>query len=231
MANDIVEVLENIPFNVKREQVMGRLKLRQKSEQIETMVDELIEQTQTVVRPKAIYRVSWVDKKTSDGVEIDGVKFTSRVLRANLDKVERVFPYVATCGRELEEIKVPPGDVLRAYCLDVIKMLALGIAIAFFSETVKRRYALGQTSHMNPGSLEDWPLTQQKQLFSLFGDVEKSIGVRLTESLVMYPLKSTSGIYFTSEIRFESCQLCPREKCIGRRAPYSPELAQKYLGS
>jgi len=230
MDKSTVEVLNYIPFNLKREQVMARLRLRQKSEQVESMVDGLIGQVQPVVRPKAIYRVSWVDNKTPEGVEIDGVKFTSRVLRANLDKVERVFPYVATCGTELEEIRIPAGDVLKTYCLDVIKLLALGTAIAFMSEAVKKRYALGQTSHMNPGSLEDWPLTQQKQLFSLFDHVEGKIGVRLTESLVMYPLKSTSGIYFTSEIRFESCQLCPREKCIGRRAPYSPELAEKYLG-
>ena len=224
------EVLDNIPFNLKREQVMARLRLRQRSEQAESTVDDLIRQVQPVVRPKAIYRVSWVDNKTPEGVAVDGVKFTSRVLRANLNKVERVFPYIATCGTELEEIKIPAADVLKTYCLDVIKLLALGTAIAFMSEVVKKKYALGQTSHMNPGSLEDWPLTQQKQLFSLFDNVEGKIGVRLTERLVMYPLKSTSGIYFTSEIRFESCQLCPRDKCIGRRAPYSPELAKKYLG-
>lgn len=230
MYKSTVEVLDNIPFNLKHEQVIARLWLRQKSGQVENMVEELIGQVQPVVRPKAIYRVSWVDSKTPDGVEIDGAKFTSRVLRANMDKVERVFPYIATCGVELEKIRIPDADVLKTYCLDVIKLLALGTAIAFMSETVKKKYALGQTSHMNPGSLEDWPLTQQKQLFSLFENAEQKIGVRLTESLVMYPLKSSSGIYFTSEIRFESCQLCPREKCIGRRATYSAELAGKYLG-
>jgi len=81
---------------------------------------------------------------------------------------------------------------------------------------------------MNPGSLESWPITQQKELFSLFGNVEELIGVKLTDSCVMFPLKSVSGIYFPTEINFESCQLCPREKCIGRRTPYDPELAKKY---
>jgi hypothetical protein len=81
---------------------------------------------------------------------------------------------------------------------------------------------------MSPGSLADWPITQQEELFSIFGNVEDLIGVKLTESFLMVPLKSVSGIYFPTEIEFVSCQLCPREVCSGRRAPYDPDLAKKY---
>jgi hypothetical protein len=81
---------------------------------------------------------------------------------------------------------------------------------------------------MNPGSLESWPITQQKELFSILGNVEDLIGVKLTERYTMIPVKSVSGICFPTEIKFESCQLCPREKCIGRRAAFNPELARKY---
>jgi len=38
---------------------------------------------------------------------------------------------------------------------------------------------------MNPGSLEDWPLTEQRVLFALLGDPQAAIGVRLTDSLLM----------------------------------------------
>jgi hypothetical protein len=44
----------------------------------------------------------------------------------------------------------------------------------------------------------------------------------------MVPLKSASGIYFPNETEFENCQLCPMEKCIGRRAPYDPDLVKQY---
>ena len=54
------------------------------------------------------------------------------------------------------------------------------------------------------------------------------IGVTLSESFLMIPIKSVSGILFPKEIRFESCQLCPREKCAGRRAPYEESLWQEY---
>ena len=56
----------------------------------------------------------------------------------------------------------------------------------------------------------------------------KIIGVNLTDSFLMIPRKSISGIYFPTEIKFYSCQLCPRERCIGRKAPYDSKLAKNY---
>jgi hypothetical protein len=81
------------------------------------------------------------------------------------------------------------------------------------------------------GAGDDWPITQQMGLFSLFGGrekVEELIGVRLTDTYLMVPIKSVSGLFFPTEVRFESCQICPREHCQGRRAAYSPEMAKKY---
>jgi hypothetical protein len=82
---------------------------------------------------------------------------------------------------------------------------------------------------MSPGRLEDWPLTEQESLFALLGDTEAKIGVRLTGSMLMYPTKSVSGILFSTEERFETCQLCPRKGCPNRKMPYDEGLyACKY---
>jgi hypothetical protein len=78
------------------------------------------------------------------------------------------------------------------------------------------------------GSADIWPITQQKELFSIFGDVESLIGVRLTDTYLMLPIKSVSGVIFQTETTFETCQLCPREACIGRRVEYKPDLVRKY---
>ena len=53
---------------------------------------------------------------------------------------------------------------------------------------------------------------------------ENAIGVCLTDSMLMVPNKSVSGIRFPTEAAFESCQLCPRQGCPGRRAVYDPDL-------
>ena len=223
-----MEILDNIQVELEAERILKYMRFRNKNEQVEEMVRELIEMVQPIVRPKAIYKVAYVDEKNGDRVAIDGVEFTGRLLSINLETVERVFPYVVTSGKELDEINVPSGDVMKSFCLDSIKTSVLRSAANYLNDYLKKRFALGKMSHMNPGSLESWPITQQKELFSLFGDVEGLIGVRLTDGCVMYPLKSVSGIYFPTEISFESCQLCTREKCIGRRSPYSAELAKKY---
>ena len=44
----------------------------------------------------------------------------------------------------------------------------------------------------------------------------------------MIPRKSISGLYFPTEVTFFSCQLCERERCQGRKAPFDEGLKQKY---
>ena len=223
-----MEVVDNIPVDLDQQAVLRQLRLRKRSMSIEKTVQELLELVRPIARPKAVYQVAYVDNKSDNSLRIGGVEFTSRVLRINLDKVERAFPYVATCGTELDQIAVPSNDLMRYYCLDAMKVMILRTARSYLKDYLARTYALGQISAMSPGSLEDWPVTQQEQLFAIFGDVEKLIGVRLTNAFLMLPLKSLSGIYFPTEVTFESCQLCPRAVCSGRRAPYDPGLVEKY---
>jgi hypothetical protein len=79
------------------------------------MLRELIEQARQIARPKALYREAFIDSKGDDTVAIEGVTFTSRMLRANLDRVERVFPFVATCGHEMDTVTLPAGDFLAEF--------------------------------------------------------------------------------------------------------------------
>ncbi len=221
-------ILDHIPVTIDADEVMHQARLSGQGEELEQNVRELVDAACRSVNPKAVYRVCYVENKSEDTVQISDIGFASRVLATNLADVERVFPYVATCGTELDAMAVGGGDMLLRYCADLIKQTALGAALTYLREHLKSTYALGRTAIMNPGSLEDWPITQQQELFSLLGDVAGLIGVRLTESLLMVPTKSVSGIIFPTEVSFESCQLCPREACPGRRASYDPHRAQQY---
>ena len=228
-----MEVLNSIPIELRLEAVIKRMRLRSRSDNILGHIREMLDIARPIAKPKAVFDVAYIENKDGDSMEIGGVEFKSRVLRINLDKVERVFPYVVTCGRELDEIDIPSTDFIKGYFLDQIKETAVVLARQYVEGYLKKRYALGQLSRMAPGAGagDDWPITQQKELFSLFGGrekVEELIGVRLTDSFLMVPIKSVSGIFFPTEIRFESCQICPREQCIGRRAPYDPEVVKKY---
>lgn len=223
-----MELIDNIPVALSVEQVLTILHLDSDGSYAGD-VQKLVSQAQAAARPKAICDVRYIEQRGENNVDIGGVRFTSRVLRINLGEAERVFPYVATCGTEVEDIDVSSDDIMGKFVLDTIKQMILGAALKSVREHIDRKHAPGQMSAMNPGSLEDWQISEQKQLFSLFGDVESLIGVRLTDSFLMLPLKSVSGMYFPTEISFVSCQLCPRERCSGRRARYDEELKKKYL--
>ena len=225
-----IELLDKIPFTLDAERILKTLRLRKPNEHIERTVRELVERAQAVARPKAIYRVARVDCVEPDFVEIEGIRFTSRALSKNLESQNRVFPCIATCGRELETLPIPADDVLQSFCFETIKTWALLAANQYLPVHLKQRFAVEKLSAMNPGEFQDWPITQQRQLFKLFPEAEAMIGVRLNESNVMIPMKSRSGIFFASEVGFVSCQLCTLKKCPGRQAKFSPEKVKEYTG-
>ena len=77
---------------------------------------------------------------------------------------------------------------------------------------------------MSPGSLESWPISQQVPLFELLGEAVAASGVQLTDSMLMIPTKSVSGIIFQTDDTFESCMLCQKDNCPNQRAPYNESL-------
>jgi hypothetical protein len=227
LRGKIMRVLENIPARLDVEDVKRQLRLNAKAGP-SADVGELVELAESLIQPKAVYTVSYIGQRGEDTVEVNGVTFTSRVLRVNLDAVERVFPFIITIGKALENKASSCGDLLRQFYLETMGDMALRTSRRYLEEHLKRHYGLGQLSRMNPGSLEDWPVTEQRPLFSLFGTVEELIGVRLTENMLMIPRKSVSGMFFPTEVMFFSCQLCPRKGCPARKAPYDETLREKY---
>ena len=230
-AGVVSHVLERIPFAPDVPELLRQARVKPGSE----MADELLEQAAVasqLARPKALYLVAYVTDRGEDYVEVEGHRFTSSVLRVNLEQAHRVFPYLATCGWELHQWAEGIADPLLRYWADVLKQLALLQALRALDEHIATVYAPGDTSAMNPGSLPDWPIEQQAVLFALLGAAARAIGVQLTASMLMIPNKSVSGIRFPTTEHFESCQLCPRENCPGRRAPFDSALSStKYAAA
>lgn len=221
-------ILREIPFSINFDQFAESLKVRPGSSQMDRL-KSLLAEAQIVARPKGYYKVAYIQEKRDDRVLVGGITFTSRVLRVNLEKAHRIFPYIATCGEELEKWSKKFADFLDKYLVDAIKEKALRVALDFLYNDLMTRFQPGKISRMNPGSLPDWPLPEQAPLFTLLGEGPSAIGIRLNESFLMTPIKSVSGIWFPTEESFESCRLCPRENCPGRRAAFMPDLyEQKY---
>ena len=225
-----MEILDNLSISIDTDSVMHALNLGERGAPFQTLIQELLDRALPIAKPKILFKVSYIDGRTDDSVSIDGVWFKSGILRKNLEKIERVFPYIVTAGRELDTIAIDNGDVMQKFCYDAIKECILEEAYVNLESYIQNTYQPGSMAHMNPGSLKDWPISQQPLLFSLFGDVQDLIGVTLTESNLMDPIKSVSGIQFPTQVDFKSCKLCTRHPCVKRRAPYDPELAAFYRG-
>ncbi len=214
-----MEIIADIPVHLEPEDIARRLQVNPARRGF-AVVSEIAALAKSLVRLKTVYEISYIGAKDRETVEIGGVVFRSRVLRHNLDQAQKVFPFIMTIGPHLEKAAAALGDLLRQYYLEEMANFILDQAADWLAEKLGRRWGFPGLSSMSPGSLEDWPITEQPKLFSLFGDTEKSIGVKLTDSLLMVPRKSISGILFPSEAGFISCQLCPRENCPARKAEY-----------
>ncbi len=220
--------LDRIPFHADRQELARLLHVRPGSPDegdFLAFVDEL----EAVARPKVIYRIAFIEERGEAAILIDGVRFQSRILCVNLADVHRVFPYLATCGEELAARREREEDILRQFWADALMEAALHSAMDAMLVDLSFRFQSARVSAMNPGSLADWPITQQSPFFQLLGEEAHLTGVRLTDSMLMIPAKSTTGLFFETESGYVNCQLCPRQTCPNRRAGYNPMLEnEKY---
>lgn len=218
-----VEKIDEIPLSLSRQEVEATLGFGDLDE-----IDRLLDVAFQLIHARAVYEVCRVQERLKGAVIIDVVQFESRVLRKKLDRVELVFPYILTIGDQLEKWTLASGNPRERSLMDAIGNLAQNRIRAYLKDLLSSRYDFGLTCYMSPGCLKDWPIEKQKGLFSLFGNVNASIGVTLGDNFFTTPGKSMSGIFFPSETPFHYCQLCPIKDCPSRKEDYDRALAKEY---
>ena len=211
------------PFFFDRGEFNGRVRI----ELYEDMEDELesfLGQVTPLVRPKIGFRVMEVEKKEGPGISLEGQEFFDPAVVFYLEKIERVFPYIATCGDELESAASSTDDGLVNFWLDALKQMALDQAFDYFRAHLKKEFGIRKLYSLNPGSSacrKEWDLGDQKKLFSFFPEIEARIGVRLTEGLLMFPDKTISGLMFPWNRDFITCRECRNRGCPNRKTLYA----------
>ncbi len=189
----------------------------------ERLLADVLATARHLARPKAVYRVMAPEILDEGTIRFGNVTFKSGLMSRQLTGLGQAFPYVATCGRELAEWTAGLTG-LEQYMADEVMLLALRQGVRQLEEHLTRHYGVPQVSAMNPGSLpREWPITEQTPLFRLMDDLPGQIGVNLLPSLLMNPGKSVSGVYFETAEKYHNCQLCTKEGCPSRKAPYQGE--------
>lgn len=239
-----MRILDEIPVTIASDAVFAQLHL-DVAGPYAGEVDTLINAARQVARPRALYRTAFVHESNGDNVRLAdtpcdfarapaaSAQFTSKLLGNNLAEADRVFPFIVTCGRELDSIKLDDADVFGQLCLDTIKEMVLWVGLTHLYEHLREEYEPGTLSSMNPGDGERnvWPIEQQRNLFAFLGDVEESIGVVLTDSCLMMPNKTVSGVLYPSEDGFQTCHVCRQSRCTHRRGPFDKRLWERIYGT
>jgi len=220
----MLKIINGFPYKPRLDDFVKRNCIRTKDLEAFKL---LLNQAVAIAQPKAAYLLGSIQRRSDEKVQINGIWFSSRILRVNLKPVNRIFAYVCTAGQEIAAWAGELQDMLEKFWADEIQRDLLQFAERALLEDIQMQYDPGPLSSMSPGSLDDFPLDQQAPLFELLGDTQASVGVELHDNMLMTPAKTVSGILFASQERFESCQLCPREDCPSRRAAYEPDLYER----
>lgn len=112
------------------------------------------------------------------------------------------------------------GDIMEAFILDAIGSLTVENAMDKIQEQLKTEmqpYGLKISNRYSPGYC-NWPLSDQQALFGLIG--QNSTGITLSDSCLMTPRKSVSGIIGIGQnLKHHAygCAVCGNVDCIYRR--------------
>jgi hypothetical protein len=122
------------------------------------------------------------------------------------------------------------GDPITGYIYDMLGSLVADAAADLIQEDLEKIILQGGrkiTNRYSPGYC-GWDVSEQHKLFLLLPD--NYCGIRLTESALMNPIKSISGIIGIGEkVRFNPypCTLCEMTNCAYREVPEKKRTAPR----
>jgi len=226
IAGGILLMLESTPLP---KVLADSIKERWYIDEEDDSVDELFEKAASISNACVFLRPAQVESVTEDCVVLGSQTFISSLVAQKLHTPEMtVVGYVATCGRTLYEARKDyEDDVFLAAVWEDICASYLHLVHDMLLDYLPKNYFPAKDgkkmfASINPGSLQSWPIRAQKDLFAFLGEEGVNLtGVELTDSMLMLPTKSNSGIFFPTDQPYENCMHCPKINCPGRRAPYT----------
>ncbi len=167
-------------------------------------------------------------KKVFAEVKIPEIKETTfdigKIIARQLRGSSAFAFFIATAGMEfqhfLEELK-QENDLVKQFIADAIGSVIAEKTADCMEEELQKQiggYSWKHTNRFSPGYC-GWHVSQQQLLFPLFGS-DAPCGITLTESSLMYPIKSVSGVIGIGETVKKlpySCSLCDMKTCYKRK--------------
>lgn len=150
---------------------------------------------------------------------------TGKIINAQIQDADQIIFFASTLGKIFDEWSCAVknnGDLLDSYILDTIGSELVELTCDRLETEITQTLRIGTNQISNrysPGYC-NWPLSNQEKLFSLLPP--GFCNITLTDSFLMLPIKSVSGVYFAGEHLLKKgykCSICEEYSCIKRRTP------------
>jgi hypothetical protein len=192
---------------------------------VQESITELLEQGPEICNIRGGYML--VDDITVDRqsktIASHGQLFETRqIVTHQLRNSERAAWFVCTAGEEISRYTrrlMDEGDLIKGYVVDVLANVVVEAAMDRVQSGLENEMAkigLKITNRYSPGYC-NWDIAEQKKLFAVFP--ENYLDIALSESCLMLPVKSVSGIIgIGKEVKFNkyTCNLCSDSACLYR---------------
>jgi hypothetical protein len=211
-------------LTVTREKIAAVLGYREQTlpEHFADCIDAALERLSGKCTISAGYRIVSVSEEPHrrDGLTVNGTFYTMQpIITSQLRGADRAALFVCTIGSAMEEWAAElfmQGDAVNGHFVDTIASAAVENAADLLHahvEELMRKSGLNVTNRYSPGYC-GWLVSEQKYLFASLP--EAFCGITLTDTSLMVPKKSVSGIIGigkTVKRKPYFCDRCGNETC------------------
>lgn len=191
------------------------------NEYIRQRVRTLLAEAQDAINTSFCFQIQR-GEATHDSVVIDSMKFdTGPVIAQLMTGAETFALFVATTGEDYENwsdpIKKQDNSMVDTFIIDSIGSCLVESTGDWIEKELQNQIGtLKHTNRFSPGYC-GWDVKEQHKLFSMF---TYTCNISLTDSALMQPIKSISGIIGIGEhvsTKKYGCALCELTTCYKRK--------------
>lgn len=185
------------------------------------MISPILNEISEVCLLRCMYFISDVETVSDSTFSINGIDFSlGEKISPYLYGMKKVCLYLSTAGAEYEEYvqqSRSEGNIMKEFIADSIGTVLAEKSSLYISRLLKSDYGMKLSSPYSPGYC-GWSIEGQKKLFSFFP--ENPCGIQLSDSFLMFPVKSVSGLFGLGDTDFKHpkhCELCNNYQCFKRK--------------
>jgi hypothetical protein len=193
-------------------------------EDVLEIVREVMDETAGCYDIRGGYRIfdRLMFNKEDYSVRVEDTTFhVGKIIYHQLKRSSRIALFVCTAGVGIEQWArrmMANNEPLKGFIADIMGGVVVELAIDTIQQSLSdkmKEMGLKITNRYSPGYC-GWATAEQHKLFAMLPD---TLGIRLTESALMQPVKSVSNITgIGTDVRFNpyTCRICEATQCVYR---------------